>query len=75
MAVAAEQEMKAKVQEMRAKVIEAEAQIPLAMAQAFKDGNLGIMDYYKMKNIQSDTDMRTSISKGDEENPGTDPQE
>ena len=75
MAVAAEQEMKAKVQEMRAKVIEAEAQVPIAMAQAFKEGNLGIMDYYKMQNIQSDTDMRTSISKGDEENSGTDPQE
>jgi len=75
MAVAAEQEMKAKVQEMRAKVIEAEAQVPIAMAQAFKEGNLGIMDYYKMKNIQSDTDMRTSISKGDDENSGTEPQE
>ena len=75
MAVAAEQEMKARVQEMRAKVIEAEAQVPIAMAQAFKEGNLGIMDYYKMQNIQSDTDMRTSISKGDEENSGTDQQE
>ena len=75
MAVAAEQEMKAKVQEMRAKVIEAEAQIPIAMAQAFKEGNLGIMDYYKMQNIQSDTDMRASISKGDDENSGTEPQE
>ena len=75
MAVAAEQEMKAKVQEMRAKVIEAEAQVPIAMAQAFKEGNLGIMDYYKMQNIQSDTDMRTSISKGDDENSGTEPQE
>jgi uncharacterized protein YqfA (UPF0365 family) len=75
MAVAAEQEMKAKVQDMRARVIEAEAQVPIAMAQAFKEGNLGIMDYYKMKNIQSDTDMRTSISKGDDENSGTDPHE
>jgi len=75
MAVAAEQEMKAKVQEMRAKVIEAEAQVPIAMAQAFKEGNLGIMDYYKMQNIQSDTDMRASISKGDDENSGTEPQE
>jgi len=75
MAVASEQEMKAKVQEMRAKVIEAEAQVPIAMAQAFKEGNLGIMDYYKMQNIQSDTDMRTSISKGDDENSGTEPQE
>ena len=75
MAVAAEQEMKAKVQEMRAKVIEAEAQVPIAMAQAFKEGNLGIMDYYKMQNIQSDTDMRTSISEGDDDNLGKDPQE
>ena len=75
MAVAAEQEMKAKVQEMRAKVIEAEAQVPIAMAQAFKEGNLGIMDYYKMQNIQSDTDMRASISKGDDETSGTEPQE
>ncbi|MBC8311521.1 MAG: flotillin-like protein FloA [Candidatus Marinimicrobia bacterium] len=75
MAVAAEQEMKAKVQDMRAKVIEAEAQVPQAMAQAFKEGNLGIMDYYKMQNIKSDTDMRSSISKGDDDNSGKDPQE
>ena len=66
MAVAAEQEMKAKVQEMKAKVIEAEAEVPKAMAQAFRDGNMGIMDYYRMKNIQSDTDMRLSISDMDE---------
>ncbi|MDD2594299.1 MAG: flotillin-like protein FloA [Bacteroidales bacterium] len=64
MAVALEQEMKAKAQEARAKVIEAEAQVPLAMAEAFRSGNLGIMDYYKFKNIQADTDMRESISKG-----------
>ena len=64
MAVATEQEMKAKSQEARAKVIEAEVQIPLAMAEAFRNGNLGIMDYYKFKNIQADTDMRDSISKG-----------
>jgi uncharacterized protein YqfA (UPF0365 family) len=63
MAVAYEQEMKAKAQEARAKVIEAEAQIPLAMAESFRSGNLGIMDYYKMKNIQADTSMRESISK------------
>ena len=63
MAVALEQEMKAKAQEARAKVIEAEAQIPLAMAEAFRKGNLGIMDYYKFKNIQADTDTRESISK------------
>ena len=62
MAIAAEQEMKAKTQEMRAKVVEAEAQIPLAIAEAFKKGNLGIMDYYKMKNIMADTSMRESIS-------------
>jgi uncharacterized protein YqfA (UPF0365 family) len=64
MAIALEQEMKAKAQEARAKVIEAEALIPIAIAEAFKSGNLGIMDYYKMQNIQSDTQMRDSISKG-----------
>jgi uncharacterized protein YqfA (UPF0365 family) len=63
MAVALEQEMKAKAQAARAKVIEAEVQIPLAMAEAFKSGNLGIMDYYRMKNIEADTHMRDSISK------------
>jgi len=62
MAVAAEQEMKAKVQEMRARVVEAEAEVPKAMAEAFRSGNLGIMDYYKMKNIVSDTSMRESIA-------------
>ncbi len=65
MAVALEQEMIAKAQEARAKVIEAEAQVPLAMADAFRAGNLGIMDYLKMKNIESDTSMRDSISKTD----------
>ena len=68
MAVAAEQEMKARVQEMRSKVIEAEAEVPKAMAHAFREGNLGIMDYYRMKNIQSDTEMRQSISEIDEKN-------
>ena len=63
MAVAAEQEQRAKAQEARAKVIEAEAQIPMAMAEAFRSGNLGIMDYYKMQNIKADTDMRDAISK------------
>ena len=63
MAVASEQEMKAKAQEARARVIEAEAEVPRAMAEAFRSGNLGIMDYYRMKNIQADTDMRESISK------------
>ncbi len=62
MAIAAEQEMKAKVQEMRAKVVEAEAQIPLAMAEAFQKGHLGVMDYYKMKNVVADTQMRESLS-------------
>jgi len=66
MARALEQEMKAKVVEMRAKVTEAEVQVPLAMAEAFKKGNLGVMDYYKMMNIKSDTDMRGSISKSTE---------
>ncbi len=63
MAIALEQEMKAKAQEARAKVIEAEADIPRAMAEAFRSGNLGIMDYYKMQNIQADTDMRDSIAR------------
>jgi uncharacterized protein YqfA (UPF0365 family) len=63
MAVAVEQEMIAKAQEMRAKVIEAEAQIPLAMAEAFKKGHLGVMDYYNMKNVMADTEMREGIAK------------
>ena len=62
MAVALEQEMKAKAQEARAKVILAEAEVPLAMAEAFRSGNLGIMDYYRMKNMIADTQMRESIS-------------
>lgn len=63
MAIALEQEMKAKAQEAKAKVIEAEAEVPQAMAEAFRNGNLGIMDYYKMKNIEADTSMRESIAK------------
>ncbi len=63
MAVAHEQEMKASVQEMRAKVVEAEAQVPLAMAEALKTGKLGVMDYYQMKNVIADTDMRTGIAQ------------
>ena len=63
MAIALEQEMKAKAQEARAKVIEAEAQVPQAMAEAFRNGNLGIMDYYRMKNMEADTNMRDSIAK------------
>lgn len=61
-AVATEQEMHARTQEMRAKVVEAEAQVPLAMAEAFRSGNLGIMDYIKMKNVQADTSMRETIA-------------
>src|SRR2546430_2616096 len=64
-AVAVEQEMKAKTQEMRAKVVEAEAQVPMAMAEAFRAGHLGIMDYYRMKNVQADTSMRDSIAGTD----------
>lgn len=64
MAIAEEQEMKAKAQEARAKVILAEAEIPMAMAEAFRSGNMGVMDYYKFKNIEADTDMRDSIGKG-----------
>jgi uncharacterized protein YqfA (UPF0365 family) len=63
MAIAEEQEMKAKAQEARAKVIEAEAEVPMAISEAFRAGNLGLMDYYRMKNIQADTDMRDSISQ------------
>lgn len=62
LAVAEEQEMIAEVQRQRAKVVEAEAQVPLALAEALKSGNLGVMDYYKMKNINADTDMRNSLS-------------
>lgn len=64
-AVAVEQEMRARTQEMRAKVVEAEAQVPLAMAESFRSGNLGIMDYMRMKNIEADTKMRGSIATGD----------
>jgi len=64
-AVAVEQEMRAKTQEMRAKVVEAESLVPQAMAEAFRSGNLGIMDYMRMKNIESDTQMRGSIAGGD----------
>jgi uncharacterized protein YqfA (UPF0365 family) len=65
MAIAVEQEMKARVQEMRAKVVEAEAEVPLAMADAFRKGNMGIMDYYKMKNVVADTQMRNKIGADD----------
>ncbi len=72
MGYAKEQEMKALTQEMKAHVVEAEAEIPKAMAEAFRSGNLGIMDYYKMKNIQADTSMRDSISSGDDKSHNTD---
>ncbi len=65
MAVALEQEMKAKAQEARAKVILAEAEVPLAMADAFRQGNLGVMDYFKLQNIQADTSMREGIAKSE----------
>lgn len=66
MAVAEEQEMQARTQEMQAKVVASEAEVPLAMAQAFREGKLGVFDYVNMKNIQADTDMRESISGGSE---------
>ena len=69
MAVAEEQEMVARVQEMRAKVVEAEAQVPLAMAEALRSGNLGVMDLYRLRNIDSDTKMRRAIAE-DERTPG-----
>ena len=65
-AVALEQENVAKVQEMQAKLVEAQSQIPLAMAEAFRSGNLGVMDYYRLKNVEADTEMRSSISKDTE---------
>ena len=74
MAVAEEQEMKARTQEMQATVVAAEAEVPKAMAQAFRDGNLGIFDYYNMQNIKSDTGMRESIS-GMEEAPSKNPED
>jgi uncharacterized protein YqfA (UPF0365 family) len=67
MAVAQEQEMKARAQEMRAKVIEAEAEVPRAISQAFREGKLGVMDYYNLRNIQADTSMRERIGKPKEE--------
>ena len=63
MAVAHEQEMKARVQEMRALVVESEAEVPKAMAAALREGKLGVMDYYQMKNVEADTTMRESIAK------------
>mgnify|MGYP000911684993 CR=1 FL=1 len=68
LAVAREQEMKASVQEMRAKVVEAEAEVPQAMAQALREGKLGVMDYYQLQNVLADTSMRESIAKGTGQN-------
>lgn len=62
MAVATEQEMKARVEEMKAEVVRAEAQVPLALAEAFRAGNLGVMDYVRFKNVQADTAMRRAIA-------------
>ena len=75
MAVAHEQEMKASVQEMRAKVVEAEAEVPKAMAQALREGKLGVMDYYQMQNTIADTTMRDSIAKASapQQTPGVEP--
>ncbi|MPN55592.1 hypothetical protein SDC9_203276 [bioreactor metagenome] len=70
MAVAREQEMKATVQEMRAKVVEAEAEVPLALATALKEGKMGVMDYYNMKNIMADTSMRDTIARTGKTEPG-----
>ena len=70
-AVAVEQEMSAKVEEMQAKLVEAQAQVPMAIAEAFRSGNLGVMDYYRMMNIQSDTEMRSSIGQDGDNNDGT----
>jgi len=67
LAVAAEQEMRAKVEDMRAKLVEAEAKIPAAMADALKEGNLGVIDYYNLRNVAADTEMRDSISKSTRE--------
>lgn len=64
MAVAAEQEMRAEVQQMRARVVEAEAQVPLALADAFRRGNLGVMDYMRYSNLSADTEMRHAIAAG-----------
>ncbi len=72
-AVALEQEMSARVQEMRARVVEAEAQIPMAMAEAFRSGNMGIMDYYRMRNVQADTAMRENIATPPVSGPSTTP--
>ena len=73
MAVATEQEMVARVQEMRAKVVEAEAEVPRALSEALRNGNLGVLDYINMKNVQSDTQMREAISRGSKNDGGNTP--
>jgi uncharacterized protein YqfA (UPF0365 family) len=70
MAVAQEQEMVARVQEMRASLVAAEAQVPMAMADAFRSGNLGVMDYIRYRNVQADTAMRNSIAGEDDTSSG-----
>ncbi|NLY21224.1 MAG: UPF0365 family protein, partial [Tissierellia bacterium] len=67
MALAHEQEMRAEVQRMKAKVVEAEAQVPLAMAEALREGNIGALDYYNLKNVLADTNMRNSIAQVENE--------
>jgi len=74
MAVAQEQEMKAQVVEMRARLVEAQAQVPMAMAEAFRSGNLGVMDYMKYRNVESDTAMREAIAGDSDDTPSTEPQ-
>jgi uncharacterized protein YqfA (UPF0365 family) len=69
MAVAKEQEMKARVEEMRAELVKAEAEVPLALAEAFRQGHMGVMDYVRYNNIQSDTSMRQAIASTDEADP------
>ncbi|GIX47375.1 MAG: hypothetical protein KatS3mg131_1586 [Candidatus Tectimicrobiota bacterium] len=66
MAVAMEQEMRARVEEMRAKLVEAEAQVPLAIAEAFRKGLISVRDYYELRNVQADTRLRESLAQGEE---------
>ena len=73
MALASEQEMKARVVEMQAKLVEAEAQVPMAMAEALRKGNLGVMDYLNLKNVVADTEMRDSIAGNDSDTTTTEP--
>ncbi len=67
-AIAKEQEMRAEVERMKAKVVEAEAEVPMAMAEAFRNGNLGVMDYYRMQNVQADTTMKNNFARADLDN-------